>query len=434
MKKLRFLFPINIIPIFVAFVLFSLVFQSCKKDDEPEPIDEEPKIESNEAFYGLMKEWYFWYDQIPEINPSSFPNPSALLEAIKKTPEDRWSYITSKQEFESYFVESKMFGHGFSSRYDGQGKLRVAFLFTDSDLFTNGVERGWIIEAINGTVISPGFNFNTLLGPNQGGVTNTFRFRKPDGTLADISSTKKEIRMNNILHSEIIEKDGLKIGYMVLNGFTTPTIAEIDSVIAIFSQINIDEMILDMRYNGGGQTNVAAHLASKIAGNSISGQPFAKYVYNDKKTAQNRIDNFRTVDNGLNLSRLITICTRSTASASEMVINGLQPFIDVHIVGNNTYGKPMGMNAWTYDDLAFVPITFKTKNANDFGDYFEGLPANLFAPDDLSKAFGDPLESSLQQALAFITTGITKSMPALETPYKQPVEYMTGLQAIIGAH
>jgi hypothetical protein len=92
------------------------------------------------------------------------------------------------------------------------------------------------------------------------------------------------------------------------------------------------------------------------------------------------------------------------------------------------------MNAWTYDELAFVPITFKTKNASDFGDYFEGLPANLFAPDDLSRAFGDPLESSLQQALAFITSGITKSMPAMETLYKQPVDYMTGLQAIIGVH
>ena len=423
-------------PVFVALVLFSLVFQSCQKDD-PEPIDDDPISinQSNEAFYGLMKEWYFWYDQIPEVNPSSFPNPSALLEAIKKRPEDRWSYITSKQEFESYFIESKMFGHGFSSRYDVQGKLRVAFLFTDSDLYTQGVERSWTIEAINGTVITPGFNFNTLLGLNQAGVSNTFRFRKPDGTLADITSTKKEIKMNTILHSEIIEKVGLKIGYMVLNGFTTPTIAEIDSVFAIFSQNNIDELILDMRYNGGGQTNVATHLASKIAGNSLSGQPFTKYVYNDKKSAENnRTENFRTIENGLNLSRLITICTRSTASASEMVINGLQPFIDVHIIGNNTYGKPMGMNAWTYADLAFVPITFKTQNANDFGDFFDGLPADLFAPDDLSRVFGDPLESSLQQALAFITFGITKSMPIVETQYKQPVEYMTGLRAIIGAH
>ncbi len=413
----------------LLFLVITLLFSACKKDTP------EPDNEANIALYELMKEWYYWYDQMPKINPNSYASPANVLDALKQLPSDRWSYVTSKEEFESYFVESKLIGYGFGTSWDSKGELRVTFVFNSVDIYSQGVRRAWVLETINGISPSTTTNINSMLGPNQVGISNTFRFRKPDNTHVEMTLEKKEIVMNTILHHEIIEKDGLQIGYMVLNGFTTPTLQEIDSVFMTFAQNPIDELILDLRYNGGGQTNVANHLASLIAGNSVAGEAFAKYVYNDKQGDENnRIEDFKTIENGLNLKRLVTICTRATASASEMVINGLRPFMDVIIIGTNTHGKPMGMNAWTYADYAFLPITFKIKNADDYGDYFEGLPVDLTAPDDTSRLFGDPQEASLQQALAFITTGVTKSMPITDIPYKQPREYMTGLRAFTGAH
>jgi len=414
----------------MAVILSLFSFYSCEKE-EPVVV----RNRANEEFYKIMKEWYFWHDAIPQLNPADYPDPAALLESIRKLPEDRWSYVTSRAAFDALFLRSAMFGHGFASGYDVDGNLRVLFVFNRSDLFPAGVRRGWIINAINGNPIAPGTNISTLLGPNQAGFTNTFTFTRPEGTDTIISSQKREIVMNTVLHNEIIRKDGLKIGYMVLNGFTTPTRAEIDTAFNYFYNNQIDELILDLRYNGGGQTDIALHLASRIAGNNIAGHPFANYIFNEIQAARhNRTEAFLTLDKGLNLSRLTVITTDATASASEMIINGLRPFIPVTVVGTATYGKPMGMYARTYGDFAFVPITFKITNSAGFGDYFNGLPADIAAMDDTSRDFGDTLESSLQQALAFITSSGLKRMPVVDIPYKQPRDFMTGLDAIIGAH
>jgi carboxyl-terminal processing protease len=431
-------FPIERIVLY--FSLLVLIFlSSCRKDEviEPDPVDTgNPNAAVNETFYDLMKDWYFWNTQIPEINPSTYSSPSQVLEAIRKRPEDRWSYITGRSEFEAYFRDARMVGYGFGSAWDAQENLRVMFVFNKTQMYQQGVRRSWVIEAINGLSVSPGSNVNSLLGANNVGVTNTFRFRKPDGTRVDLAIAKQEVVMNTVLHYEIIPYQGLNVGYMVLNGFTTPTIAELDSVFRDFAASGIDEFILDLRYNGGGQTNVANHLASLIAGSSVADQLFAKYIYNADRAAEfNRVDTFLTVPNSVNVHRLITIATRATASASEMVINGLRPYMDVKIIGDNTYGKPMGMNAWTYGDYAFIPITFKTANADNYGDYFNGLAADFRVRDDLSREFGNPEEASLKQALAFIATGVTKSEEVFqEVRHKQPREYMTGFRRYTGAH
>lgn len=118
-----------------------------------------------------------------------------------------------------------------------------------------------------------------------------------------------------------------------------------------------------------------------------------------------------------------------------MVINGLEPFMPVYIVGDDTYGKPMGMNAWYYgEQYAFVPVTFKIANANDQGEYFDGLSADSYVDDDLSRPFGDPEEASLKEALQFIETGSFSLQVATKSLVKQPAEYMTGIRAEIGAH
>ena len=428
--KYRFLYPFIVVIVSSAFL-----FTSCKKDEEDDEIIEERIVENTE-FYKLMQDWYYWYDQMPGVTPATYASPYEVLEALRKRPEDKWSYITSRVEFESYYVESKFIGYGFGSKFDQEGKLRVTFVYHSVDLYEKGVRRSWIIEEVNGTRITTSVNINQLLGANEVGVSNDFLFRKPDGTLVEMTVQKKEVIMNTVLHKEVIETGSRKAGYLVFQNFTTPSFEELEEAVDFFNSEGIDELILDLRYNGGGQTNVANYLGSIIGGPAVADEPFAKYIYNDKRgPEQNFTDYFNAEEKTLNLSRVITIATRSTASASEMVINGLKPFIDVSIIGNNTYGKPMGMNAWYYDDkYAFVPVTFKIANADDFGDYFEGLQADSYVPDDISRMFGDPEEASLKEALNFIETGSYSGMPMTKSFIVQPYEHFTGLRKEIGAH
>lgn len=414
----------------ILLILFALPFTSCKKEEE------EFYNEDNELFYDFMKEWYFWTDYIPEINPSSYPSIFEVLEAIRYRDLDRWSYIADYQEFIAYFQDSRIIGYGFGSKWDPQGNLRISFVFNTVEMYERGVRRSWILEAVNGTQLSPGMSINQLLGANQVGVSNTFRFRTPGGDIEEMDLQKQEVIMNTVLHHQIIEQGGLKVGYMVLQGFTAPTKEELNIVFADFATAGIDELILDMRYNGGGSVNIAIHLASLIGGAELAGEVFAKYAFNIfKEEEYNRIEKFIDLENSLQINRLITIGTRATASASELVINSLTPFIDVIIVGDNTYGKPMGANAFNFKDTwALVPITFTLYNANDEGDFFEGLPVDVPAPDDLSRLFGDPMESSLQQALAFIEMGITKGMPVAEPIVKQPWEDLKGIRKEMRVH
>ncbi len=410
-----------------------LFVASCRKDDNDNDYDQ--RVVDNTTFLDLMKDWYFWYDKMPDIDPSVYQSPYRVLEAVRYS-KDPWSFVTTREEFESYYRDSKFIGHGFGSGWDAQDNLRVTFVFENTALFEFGVRRSWIIERINDRQISRNTNINELLGPNDVGITNSFRFISPGNDIVDVTDEKKEIIMNSVLHKEVFEHGGRKTGYIVYKGFTGPSRDEADTVFSYFLEEGIDNLILDLRYNSGGQTDVANYIASTIGGSSVIDQSFTEYVYNDQQSESNFIDSFKVPDYPLNIEELVVISTRSTASASEMVINGLKPYLPVVVVGNNTSGKPMGMNSWYYREYAFVPITFKIVNANGEGEYFDGLPADGYVDDDLSRMFGDPEELSLREALNYIETGTFSLSPATKMLdfYHQPMLQMRGMRRIIGAH
>lgn len=412
-------------------ILSLLLFASgCRKDKELDALPE------NTALLEVMDAWYFFYRNMPDVNPANYPSPFELLEAVRYRPGDRWSYIDSWDDFLAYYNDAKYFGYGFGSAWS-QNKLYVSFVYNESEMFGLGVRRGWILDAINGTSLLPGMNINQMLGANQAGVSNKFRFIRPDNSVTELTVFKQEIVMNAVLHAEVIERAQHTIGYLVLQGFTTPAIEEITEAVDYFIAENVDELILDIRYNGGGSGSVANYLSSIIGGDKVAGKLFSSYEYNDKQaSSENHTENFVAVERKLQLDRLITICSRATASASELVINSLSPFMPVYIVGNDTYGKPMGSHIWNYDDkYAFVILSFKMKNAKGEGEYFEGLPANIYVADDLTRQFGDPEEANLREAIRLIETGILAKGSREVLPYIiQPWEQMSGIRAEIGAH
>jgi len=210
--------------------------------------------------------------------------------------------------------------------------------------------------------------------------------------------------MNTILFDSVYTISSKKIGYLVLKGFITPTKTELDNCFARFKSANVEELIVDLRYNGGGMIDVSNRLASLIGGTALSGKVYTIYSYNNRYESQNTTINFLSLPNALSLGRVTFITTSGTASASELVINGLKPYMTVALVGSKTHGKPVGMPVLKYNRFkwVFLPICISFRNVNNEGEYFNGLDVNVVAADDFNTPFGDINEASFAAALNYI--------------------------------
>jgi len=162
---------------------------------------------------------------------------------------------------------------------------------------------------------------------------------------------------------------------------------------------------VDLRYNSGGFLAIARVLADLIGGAVTQGQIFYSLQFNADNAALNETRFFRDTANAVDMQRVVFITTSSTASASEMVINGLMPFVDVVLIGDTTFGKPVGQLGFQFCGLVLRPVTFRTVNAVGNTDFFGGFPPDCGAADDLDGAFGDPAEASLAEAIYYLENG-----------------------------
>ncbi len=382
-------------------------FQSCKKDDI------NWNKEANKELYSVMQQYYYWYSQMPIVNPGNYQDPPALLEALRVNPPDKWSYITTKKEYDAYYSSGAYYGFGFGTVFDQDGKLWIIYTFKSSPLYQEGIGRGWQISTIDGVTPTTD-NYSQLIGASEAGITKTIGFISPEGTSVTRTFSKIEVVMNTVLFDSVYTMSSKKIGYMVLNAFITPTNDELDNCFSKFKSENIDELIIDLRYNGGGSVDVSNHLANLIAPNTANGLVYAKYYHNDKNTNLNNSIYFEPLTNTISPSKVLFITTQGTASASELVINGLKPYMPVYLFGSKTHGKPVGMYVFRYTEIdwVFIPICFSLKNANDEGDFFNGIDVTVEAADDYTLPFGDINEDSFAAALNYLgvlTKGVKSS-------------------------
>ena len=404
MKKLIFL-PIIIL----------VLFGSCKKDNVTPDGSVTPAM-ARDTLYYIMKEFYFWYD-MPEAssvtteNKDNYKDPYELLEAMRYQTLDRWSFVADYDEFMAE-MQGEFVGHGITIGLDHSLLARIAMIYKNSPLYTEGVRRGWIIKEINNTDLAPilinrdAAAFSDLMGPSAAGITNIFLFQKPDGTEVTISSTKSTFTVNTVHLAEILQLTSGPTGHLVFDSFITPTANELATAFASFKAAGIKDLILDLRYNTGGYLTIAQTLASYIAGDSRKGNAFSKLSYNNKHLASNYTFPFIATPYSLDLSRVVVITTRSTASASEAVMNGLKPFVNVVSIGDTTNGKPTGMNGWPVGQkYYFWPVTFKIVNADNQGEYYQGIFPAKVLPDDITHDFDDQNETCLKEAIYYLEHG-----------------------------
>jgi carboxyl-terminal processing protease len=407
---------------FLLSILIALSY-SCKKKTV-EPDNTLTPAMARDSLYYIMKDWYYWYDKpeasaVTSTNKGNYDDPYILLEAMRHKELDRWSFVADYDEFVAE-MQGTFVGHGFRIGVDPAGKARISMIYNKSALYSEGVRRGWIVKTINGTDIAPiliagdAAEYTRVIGPSKAGITNIFVFTKPDGQDVTISSTKSSFTQNTVLLSETLQLTTGPTGHIVFESFITPSSDELATAFAEFKANGINNLILDLRYNSGGYLYIAQTLASYIGGDGLQGSTFAKLQYNNQHpTMENSSFLFIKTPYSLALPKIVVITTRSTASASEAVMNGLKPFATVISIGDTTNGKPAGMNGWDVGQKYFMwPITFKMVNSQNQGEYFAGIAPDKIAPDDITRDFNDKEELCLKEAIKYIETGsLSKGAP-----------------------
>jgi len=356
------------------------------------------------TLYEVMKDVYLWYDTIPQVNPDDYPSLQALLDAITAKPLDRWTSVMGTEDYYRLYDRAEYIGHGFGMVNDPEGNLWVGFVYDGTSAGMQGVERGWEVLSINGVTPSPEVNLDTLLGHDEVGVENTFQFRNKQGGTTSLNLAKELVDINSVLYSDIIDVDGVKAGYLVYQHFLFESTSELDAIFEEFQENNVKEVIVDLRYNPGGQVNVAQYLASLIAGQKAIKGTFVKYVYSDKQSYLNLSRPFQDLEHTLTTTpeRVFFIATGRTASSSEALINGLSPYVNIFQVGDDSYGKPVGSISKIFTDSTLIPIMFELYNRWDEGEYYDGLPADSYLEENILIDFGDPDEILLKEVLNYI--------------------------------
>jgi len=403
-------------------------FISCEKD----PVDPTEDELARDALYNIMKTYYLWDKLMPEVKKEDYPDPYKLLEAMRYRELDRWSYVQDYAEFEQQ-QQAIFVGHGIRIGLDEGNKTRIAQIYNAAPMYEKGVRRGWIIKKLNDVELAPIFinndmrAYNNLIGASQAGITNTFLFETPDGEVT-VTDTKTTFISNTVIHYDTLHLKTGVTGHLVFEQFITPSNEELEDVFEFFSLCDINNIIVDLRYNGGGNLSVLQNLAAHIGGSSLFGKPLLTLTHNEQLKSQDITMNFNTVSSSVNVGKMIVITTRGTASASEYLINGLKPFMEIQTIGDTTNGKPVGMYGLMYPRVqpqyAFLPIAFAHLNTNGEGDFYAGFAPEMYVPDDITRDWNDRNEACLKEAIYLLENGTVSQKSQYK--YRKPVIFSEG--------
>lgn len=378
--------------------------------------DDKRHIGSEDSIYifidEVMHSFYLWNEEVPALDIFNYSHPSDLLEDLKYKPLDKWSYMDYADVIEAYFEEGEYFGFGFYPRFDDTGNLRVIIIYEDCDAYKQGIRKGDIIKMIDG--VDPRYynDFEKLFDDSPQQIS--FTFERMNNATINLALSKTTVIQNGVFYTEIYSVDGVDVGYIVYDSFLGNTKSELEEAIGTFKTLGIDELIIDLRYNGGGYGYIAKEFAEMVIPSEKVGEVFSSKVHNEIIGPElDTTDYLAEHQLNLDLERVFFITSQFSASASELLINCLEPHMEVIIIGSRTSGKPVGMYGLPFQEWIVLPVMVKTVNSLGFGDYYDGISVDAPAGEGTDKAWGDSSDPNLEQAFNFINSGsflVQKSM------------------------
>lgn len=370
-----------------------------------------------------MLDWYYWGGASPNPEPAGFASVQSYFDALRfagsgPVPADRWSYLQSSASYNQFFAEGRTLGYGlFVNGIELELPLRVRMTEPLSSAALAGLQRGDMIVSINGRSAADlvAANDFSALSPASEGDQVTVVVDSGGGPRS-VVLTATTFSLTPVPKTAVLDlPGGAKAGYLVMKDFITQAEAPLAAAFASFRSAGATELILDLRYNGGGRVSTANFLASQVVGAVRSGQLFTELRYNARHQSSN--NPFRFLDApGPAFGRVVVITGARTCSASELVVNGLEPYVDVVTIGAATCGKPFGFNPVESCATTFSAVNFQSYNAAGEGAYYNGIAATCPMNDDFSTAFGDPAEKLTAAAVSRLATG---TCPAVASAQKE---------------
>lgn len=439
---------------FSVFVL-SVALINCKKESIVTPVPVAPIVikdatEVNKFVYNGLKDYYLWVDQVPNLIAqkyaikdslnaflNTYTDPNNLFTSLlyKYHTIDKWSFIVNDSQVIDNWIQgiSETMGFDFMLARIGTSDNVFGFIryvYKGSPAEKAGLKRGDLFMKVDDQQLTVA-NYQTLLFTKA-----TYKLSLAAVSANTIALNGKSVTMTAILMQEnpiqldtVINVNNLKVGYLVYNGFNADFDIQLNDVFKRFKDAAIDRLVLDLRYNGGGSVQTAKYLASMIYGTATT-KVFIKSQYNanyqayvvSTDGAASLLENFtdkilktattaETSINTINIGKLYVITSDNTASASELLINGLKPYLQVYNVGINTAGKYVGsftIKDWDANGVvnpnnkwAMQPIVVKIANSAGVSDYVDGLVPDFSIEEDIVNLlpFGDPNETLLKAVL-----------------------------------
>ncbi len=392
----------------------------------------------NQAILDTARQWYLFPETLPaSIDPAAYPTVGAFVNALtaqaRVEGKDRFFSGTTNITTENQLLQGTTAGLGFTLLENASpAGVAVAQVFAGSPAAEVGFARGdallaigtspTALQSIEQVLASPG-GLTEAIGASTAGVVRTLRWRTLAGVTRTETLTKRSFDLDAVPAANVrvlTLPNGTRVGHLTFRSFVSDPVgtgqvanlAALRNAFAQFAGAGVRDVVIDLRYNGGGLVSIAELLLNLLAGDR-AGQVSFETRYNAQQAARLESTRLALQPQTVPTLRVAFVVTERSASASELVINSMAPYARTAIVGSRTFGKPVGQLAFDVSacDFRLRLVAFKSVNRDGDGDYFQGIPYAAFtraggvacrANDDLSREPGDPQEAMTAEALAWL--------------------------------